>query len=132
MLAATQFSLFEGWRLEGAIQYSTEWSKISKTSAGIRYNPRDFSTVALYYRYNYNPNDKREDFYNTNIKQVDFSFQWPIMKDLYGLGRYNYSFRDKKWLTPLWASNIVRGVGFFAAPYSVTSEVKEGRRRTSS
>lgn len=96
VLAATQFSLFEGWRLEGAIQYSTEWSKISKTSAGIRYNPRDFSTVALYYRYNYNPNDKREDFYNTNIKQVDFSFQWPIMKDLYGLGRYNYSFRDKK------------------------------------
>lgn len=132
VLAATQFSLFEGWRLEGAIQYSTEWSKISKTSAGIRYNPRDFSTVALYYRYNYNPNDKREDFYNTNIKQVDFSFQWPIMKDLFGLGRYNYSFRDKKVVDSSWASNIVRGVGFFAAPYSVTSEVKEGRRRTSS
>ena len=32
----------------------------------------------------------------TNIKQIDFSFQWPLMKDLYGLGRYNYSFRDKK------------------------------------
>ena len=26
VLAASQFSLFEGWRLEGAIQYSTEWS----------------------------------------------------------------------------------------------------------
>lgn len=96
VLAAAQFSLLEGWRLEGSMQYSTEWSRISKTSAGIRYNPREFSTVSLYYRYNYNPWDTRDAYYNTNIKQVDFSFQWPLMKDLYGLGRYNYSFRDKK------------------------------------
>lgn len=102
VLAAAQFSLFEGWRLEGSVQYSTEWSKVSKTSAGIRYNPREFSTVSLYYRYNYNPRDKNADtFYNTNIKQVDFSFQWPLMKDLYGLGRYNYSFRDKKVIDSL-------------------------------
>lgn len=101
VLAAAQFSLFEGWRLEGSVQYSTEWSKVSKTSAGIRYNPREFSTVSLYYRYNYNPWDTRDAYYNTNIKQVDFSFQWPLMKDLYGLGRYNYSFRDKKVIDSL-------------------------------
>ena len=101
LLAQAQFSLFEGWKLEGGFQYSTEWSRVSKANAGIRYNPREFSTVSLYYRYNYNPWDTRDAYYNTNIKQLDFAFQWPLVKDLYALGRYNYSFRDKKVIDSL-------------------------------
>ena len=96
LLASAQFSFYQDWRIEGMVQYSSEWSKVSKTTAGVRYNPRKFSTVSLYYLYNYNPNDKRDAYYNTNIRQVDFSFQWPIVKDLYALGRYNYSLRDHR------------------------------------
>lgn len=91
VLLASQFSLIEGLKLEAGARYSTLNERWSKVSIGARYHPKQHSTVGLYYRYNYAPNDPDND-----IKQLDFNFQWPITEDLYALGRYNYSFRDKK------------------------------------
>lgn len=101
LLAATQFTLTKGLKAEMAIQYSSAWSKLSKATAGFRYHPQDHSTISLYYQYNYNPNDTRVEYYNTNIEQIDLGVQWPVKKDLYAVGRYNYSLRSKKVIESL-------------------------------
>ncbi|MCD8340198.1 MAG: LPS assembly protein LptD [Burkholderiales bacterium] len=96
IIGSTEFTLLKGLRAEFSAQYSTSLSRFNKMTAGFRYNPKPSSVVSLYYRYNYNPNDTREAYYNTNIRQIDFSFQWPFTKDIYGLGRYAWSLRDHK------------------------------------
>lgn len=128
VLAATQFTLFQGVRAELSAQYSNEWSRFSKTTAGIRYNPKEHSVVSLYYRYNYNPYDNREAYYNSNLKQVDFSFQWPIQKDLYALGRYNYSIRDKKGIESLFGLEYRAGCWILRG--AVQRYVRSGNRTT--
>ena len=75
---------------DATMQYSSSEKKVTRALAGFRWNPKLSSTVSLYYRYNYAPGD----FYN-NIKQVDLGFQWPITGNLYGVGRWNYSFHSK-------------------------------------
>ena len=101
IIGMTEFTLIKDWKAELGVQYSTLWKKFSKTTAGVRYNPAKYSNIGLYYRYNYDPTDTREAFYNSNIKQLDLSFQWPVTRDLYALGRYNYSIRDKKVIDSL-------------------------------
>lgn len=101
IIGMTEFTLIKDWKAELGVQYSTLWKKFSKTTAGVRYNPAKYSNIGLYYRYNYDPTDTREAFYNSNIKQLDLSFQWPVTRDLYALGHYNYSIRDKKVIDSL-------------------------------
>ncbi len=101
ILGATEFTLIKDLRLELSAQYSTTLKTFNKTTAGFRYNPEKNSIVSFFYRYNFNPNDTRDPYYNSNIKQVDLSFQWPLFTDFYGLGRYAWSIRDKKAIDAL-------------------------------
>lgn len=114
IIGSTEFTLIKDWKAELGIQYSTLWKKFSKTTAGVRYNPAKYSNVSLYYRYNYDPDDRNEDLLeNSNIKQIDFAFQWPVYKDLYALGRYNYSLRDKKVIDSLFGLEYREGCWIF-------------------
>ncbi len=103
LLAATQFTLVKGLKAEASIQYSSAWSQLAKVMAGFRYHPQEHSTISLYYQYNYNPTfDNRPEYDNYyNIKQIDLGFQWPVVKDLFAVGRYNYSLRSKKIIESL-------------------------------
>lgn len=72
-------------------QYSSSQSELQKINAGIRWQPRPMSSMALYYRYN-----KTAVATEDRIKQIDFAMQWPLTDRLYGLFRYNYSlYQDK-------------------------------------
>ncbi len=124
ILGTTEFTLIKDLRLDFSAQYSTELKTFNKTTAGVRYSPKKYSTVSLYYRYNYDPTDTREAYYNSNIKQVDFSFQWPLTGSLYGLGKYSYSIRDKKAIDALMGVEYRAGCWIFRT--AVQRYVKSG------
>ena len=77
-------------------QYSSSDSKFVKINAGLRWQPKPFSLVGLYYRYNYSSETALNEYYDDNIKQVDLAVQWPITDRFYGLLRYNYSLKQDK------------------------------------
>ncbi len=97
ILAASQLAVTKNLHLEAGAQYSTQYSRLSKATAGVRYTPKENAVLGLYYRYNYDPERQISGEYNEDdIKQLDFQVQWPVDQNLYLLGRYNYSFFDKK------------------------------------
>ncbi|MBQ8829809.1 MAG: LPS-assembly protein LptD [Burkholderiaceae bacterium] len=96
LLFATQFSFFKDLKVEAGAQYSTQLSRMSKASVGARYTPKENSVIGVYYRYNYDRDIYGNRDVDNDIKQLDFQVQWPVSQDLYVLGRYNYSFYDKK------------------------------------
>jgi LPS-assembly protein len=115
LLASTQISLIKNWKAEAGAQYSTQYSKLVKGSVGVRYTPKQHSQVGLFYRYNYDE-DVTSDSY---IRQLDFNFQWPVTQNLYLLGRYNYSFRDKKGI------ESILGVEYQAGCWTLRTAVQQ-------
>lgn len=77
-------------------QYSSSDSKFVKVNTGLRWQPKPYSIVGLYYRYNYSSETVSNEYYDDNIKQVDLAAQWPITDRLYTLFRYNYSLKKSK------------------------------------
>ncbi|MCX9154570.1 LPS-assembly protein LptD [Niveibacterium sp. 24ML] len=59
-------------------QYDPETAKFSRGTAGLRYQPAYAKVVSLSYRY------QREQY-----RDVDVAFQWPVMSNLYAVGRVN-------------------------------------------
>ena len=78
------------WSLDTALQYSGEFNRTEKSSIGVRYQPEIGKVVNLGYRYT-----------RDSITQVDLSSQWPIYRNWYGVGRFNYSLRDSKVIEAL-------------------------------
>jgi LPS-assembly protein len=76
--------------MDAAVQYSPSRSETGKGALALRYLPRPGSVLNAAYRYT------RED-----IRQMDLSAQWPLWGGLTGVGRFNYSFKDRKLLEGL-------------------------------
>jgi len=72
------------------VEHSTQQQQIVRSALGVRWQPAPASVLSLSYRY------KIDD-----IEQIDASAQWPLTRRLYGVGRANYSFRDKNWIEVL-------------------------------
>lgn len=70
---------------DAALQYNVENSRAERTSLGARYVPEPGKVLNAAYRFN------RDSF-----DQVDFSGQWPIYGGWHGVGRVNYSLKDKQ------------------------------------
>lgn len=91
LLASVGARLTRAVTVSTTAQYSSSQSELQKINAGIRWQPRPMSSMALYYRYN-----KTAVATEDRIKQIDFAMQWPLTDRLYGLFRYNYSlYQDK-------------------------------------
>jgi len=58
-----------------------------------RFAPEIAKVVSASYRYNRDP--------ALPIKQVDLSGQWPVQPGWYAIGRFNYSFQDRRLLEGL-------------------------------
>jgi LPS-assembly protein len=65
-------------------QYSPSLNHSERFNAGVRWQPEINKVVNASYR-----------FTRDQIRQVDFSAQWPIAGAWYGVARYNYSIRDR-------------------------------------
>jgi LPS-assembly protein len=93
------------WIADLYVQHSTLENKLVRAATALRWQPKPGSVMGLAYRYKLD-----------EIEQVDLAAQWPIAERWYGVGRANYSIRDKQWVELLagfeyrddcWALRIV-------------------------
>ena len=78
------------------VQYTPNLSQSQKLVTAAHYTPVPGSVINAAYRYARGGSDPA-----SGIEQVDLSSQWPITKNLSGLGRFNWSLKDDKLLEGL-------------------------------
>ena len=96
ILAALSGQLSRKWSIDLAIQYSPNNKRTEKFTAGARYNPGLGKVINLAYR-----SRTATAALPEAISQIDISGQWPLSARWYGLGRFNYSLRDRKMVEGL-------------------------------
>ena len=82
--------------LDAALQYAPSIQTQTKIHVGARYFPQPGSVVNASYRFT-----RDSDGQSDGIEQVDISAQWPITSTLSGVGRLNWSLKDKKLIEGL-------------------------------
>jgi LPS-assembly protein len=78
------------WSFDAGAQYNEQLRQIQRYSASMRFSPEVAKVVSLSYRFN------REA-----LRQADLAGQWPVAAGWYLVGRYNYSFLDRRLLEGL-------------------------------
>jgi LPS-assembly protein len=81
----TAAKLSRSWRFDVLGQYTQKLSRWQGASASTTYEPKLGNSVSLSYR-----------FTRDTINTVDLSFQTPLVKDWYAVGRYNYSIQKRR------------------------------------
>jgi len=84
IIAGLSTHLKSSWNLDAFWQYNTTDSNSVRTTITSRYNPEPGKTLNLSYSY-------RSEL----LDQFDISGQWPLGKGWYGIGRANYSLKEK-------------------------------------
>jgi len=92
------------WAYDATAQFNRHEQEAEKYSIAVRYSPEMAKVLNVSYRYN------REA-----LDQVDISAQWPIATGWYAVGRYNYSFLDKRLLEGLAGFEYNAGCWVFRA-----------------
>src|SRR5258706_2569415 len=72
------------------MQYTPPEQRNERLTLSARYQPDLFKILTLSYRY-----------LRDQVGQVDVSAQWPLGGGFYGVGRYNYSVRDRRAIESL-------------------------------
>jgi LPS-assembly protein len=78
------------WSFEVTTQYNRHEQITERFTASVSYRPETAKVLNASYRFNRNA-----------IDQVDLSAQWPVYPGWYAVGRYNYSFLDRRVLEGL-------------------------------
>jgi LPS-assembly protein len=104
VLASVGGRLFRHWTFDTTMQYNRLAQSTERYTAAVRYNPEVAKVVNLSYRFSRN-----------TIRQIDVSAQWPVAPGWYGVGRYNYSFLDKRLLEGLAGFEYNAGCWVFRA-----------------
>lgn len=89
-LAALSGRVSQNWTAETAVQYNPRDERTERLTLSGRYQPELYKVMNLSYR-----------FLRDQIGQIDVSAQWPLGGGFYGVGRYNYSVRDKRAIESL-------------------------------
>lgn len=90
IIAAMTARLNNKWNLDAFWQYNTDDDGMVRTNLLARYNPEPGKLINAGYRYT-------QQF----LEQVNVSGQWPLSKGWYGVGRFNYSIREKTLIESL-------------------------------
>lgn len=90
IIAGLTARLSNQWNLDGFWQYNTEETGIVRSNLLARYNPEPGKLINAGYRYT-------QQF----LEQINISGQWPLSGGWYGVGRFNYSIRDKSLIESL-------------------------------
>jgi LPS-assembly protein len=85
LLAALSGQVTDTVRIDMGWQFNTDTGTTVRQSLSAAYRPAPGYALNFGYR-----------TIDTSTNQVDVSAQWPLTRRLYGLFRYNYSFRDNK------------------------------------
>jgi LPS-assembly protein len=96
--------LFRHWTFDSTAQYSRLQQRTERYTASVRYNPEVAKVLNASYRFN-----------RGTIRQIDLATQWPVAAGWYGVGRYNYSFLDKRLLEGLAGIEYNAGCWVFRA-----------------
>jgi LPS-assembly protein len=104
VLASVGGRLFRHWTFDSTMQYNRFDQRTERFTASVRYNPELAKVVNASYR-----------FSRETLRQIDLSAQWPISAGWYGVGRYNYSFLDKRLLEGLAGLEYNAGCWVFRA-----------------
>jgi LPS-assembly protein len=107
VLASVGGRLFRHWTFDATTQYSRLQQRTERYTAALKYNPEVAKVLNVSYRFNRDP--------ALPIRQADLSAQWPISAGWYGVGRYNYSFLDKRLLEGLAGVEYNAGCWVFRA-----------------
>ncbi len=83
LLALLSGQITPAWRVDSGWQFDTDLGKTIKTTVSTSFHPAPGKTASIGYR-----------FHDGEVEQLDTALQWPITRNLYGLLRANYSFRD--------------------------------------
>ncbi|HJW23363.1 MAG TPA: LPS-assembly protein LptD [Rhodocyclaceae bacterium] len=78
--------------VDAAWEYSYDRHQNERYSVGARYQPDLAKVISASYRFT------RDALGIGQVEQVDIAGQWPITRNWYAVGRYNYSIRDKQLL----------------------------------
>jgi LPS-assembly protein len=89
-LAALSGRVTQNITAETALQYNPRDERTERLTLSGRYQPELYKILNLSYR-----------FLRDQIGQVDMSAQWPLGAGFYGVGRYNYSIRDRRAIETL-------------------------------
>lgn len=90
IIAAVTARLSNKWNLDAFGQYNTDDSTIARANLLARYNPEPGKLLNIGYRYT-------QQF----LEQINVSGQWPLSRGWYGVGRLNYSIREKSLIESL-------------------------------
>jgi LPS-assembly protein len=86
--------------VDAGLQYTPNLSRSEKLTFGARYSPQPGSIVNAAYRYARGIDDPTNPSL-AGIQQVDVSTQWPILRSVNMLARWNWSIKDRKLLEGL-------------------------------
>lgn len=84
LLLALGGQITSAWFTDSLIQYNPEFNRMENATLSGRYQPRPGSILNLAYRYN-----------RDALRHIDASAQWPLAGRWYGVGRFDYSLRDR-------------------------------------
>ena len=90
IIAAMTAHLNNQWKLDAFWQYNTDEAGIVRTNLLARYNPEPGKLINAGYRYT-------QQF----LEQINVSGQWPLSQGWYGVGRFNYSIKEKTLIESL-------------------------------
>lgn len=92
-LAAMSGRLMPRTYADVAWQYDPRDGETERFVLGGRWQPDFAKVLNASYRYT---RDHTLEGGTAGIRQVDFSAQWPLMRGWYGVGRFNYSLKERK------------------------------------
>ncbi len=90
LLASVGGRIAKALTFDGTVQYNPQLSRAERYSVSARFAPEIAKVISASYRYNRNP--------AAPIRQMDLSGQWPVQPGWYAIGRFNYSFQDRRLL----------------------------------
>lgn len=90
LLASVGGRVSKAVSFDATMQQNQRSGQIQRYSVAARYAPEIAKVINASYRFN-----------RDALRQVDISGQWPIAPGWYGVGRYNYSFHDRRLLEGL-------------------------------
>lgn len=90
LIAGFTARLSSKWNVDAFWQYDPDTAKMTRSNMLARYNPEPGKLLNMGYRYTQN-----------FLEQINVSGQWPLGNGWYGVGRYNYSLRDKNAIESL-------------------------------
>jgi LPS-assembly protein len=93
ILVSAQGRVTDSLYLEASTQYNASEGRTERYSFGMRYSPDRNKTFNLNYR---GIRELATLSGSVRVKQIDASVQWPIYRNLYGVGRINYSIADRR------------------------------------